>query len=74
MGPPDWQLIVCEIDLRVGGKWRFVPRPDGVRDGPGGVYQGSPPPDRIVQTEIYDQDWTGGRNPLSRWCSPNATA
>lgn len=24
LGPPGWDFSVCEIDLRVGGKWRFV--------------------------------------------------
>lgn len=29
-GPRGWSLVVCEIDLRVGGAWRFVSRkPDG---------------------------------------------
>lgn len=61
MGPPDWVLAVCEIDLRVGGKWRFVSRgPDGFEMGSGGVYKEVTPHDRIVQTEVYDQDWTGG--------------
>ena len=23
-GLPDWKMTVCEIDFRVGGKWRFV--------------------------------------------------
>jgi len=24
MGPAGWSLVECEIDLKVGGKWRFV--------------------------------------------------
>ena len=29
-GLPDWTMTVCEIDFRVGGRWRFVTRaPDG---------------------------------------------
>lgn len=23
-GPHDWRLTVCEIDLRIGGAWRYV--------------------------------------------------
>ncbi|PWT80428.1 MAG: ATPase [Blastocatellia bacterium] len=45
---------VCEIDLRIGGAWRFVGRgPHG--DGPEfyGVYREIVPPDRLVFTEIY---------------------
>ena len=61
MGPEDWELIVCEIDLRVGGKWRFVSRgPDGFEMGSGGVYRAILRPERIENTETYDMDWTGG--------------
>ena len=24
LGPPGWSMPVCEIDLRVGGKYRYV--------------------------------------------------
>ena len=33
-GPRGWSLVVCEVDLRVGGGFRFVLRgPDGKDDG-----------------------------------------
>jgi uncharacterized protein YndB with AHSA1/START domain len=33
-GPRGWSLAVCDIDLRVGGKWLFVLRgPDGTEMG-----------------------------------------
>ena len=45
---------VCEIDLRVGGKWRFVMRgPDGVEHTMQGVYREIVPPGRLVFTEGY---------------------
>ena len=54
-------MPVCEIDLRVGGRYRYVWRgPDGNEMGMGGVYREIVPPERIVQTELFDQDWTGG--------------
>ena len=28
LGPPGWTMPVCEIDLRVGGKYRWVWRSD----------------------------------------------
>ena len=61
LGPPGWTMPVCEIDLRVGGRYRYVWRaPDGTEMGMGGVYREIVPPERIVQTELFDQDWTGG--------------
>lgn len=60
-GMPDWVMTVCEIDLRIGGKYRFVSRaPSGYEMGSSGVYRDIASPDRIVNTETYDQDWTGG--------------
>ena len=60
-GLPDWTMTVCEIDFRVGGKWRFVTRaPNGFEMGSSGIYTAIEAPVRIVNTEIYDQDWTGG--------------
>ncbi len=58
-GPRGWSLVVCEIDLRVGGKWRFVLRgPDGNEMGMGGVYRELAPPERDVHTEKFD-DYPG---------------
>jgi uncharacterized protein YndB with AHSA1/START domain len=47
-------LTVCEIDLRVGGAYRFTMRaPDGVHHTLQGTYREITPPDRIVFTEGY---------------------
>ncbi|MEP7240660.1 MAG: SRPBCC family protein [Devosia sp.] len=61
-GLPDWTMPVCEMDFRVGGKWRFVSlAPDGKFEmGSQGVYNAIVPPERIEQTEYYDDDWTKG--------------
>ena len=60
-GLPDWTMTVCEIDFRVGGKWRFVTKaPSGWEMGSQGVYTRIDAPERIDQTEIFDEDWTGG--------------
>jgi uncharacterized protein YndB with AHSA1/START domain len=59
-GPLGWSLVVCEIDLRVGGAWRFVTRrPDGKEIGQLGVYREIVPPERIVNTESWE-DWNPG--------------
>ena len=44
---------VCEIDLRAGGKWRFVGRGPRGEVEFYGVYREIAPPDRVVFTEIY---------------------
>jgi uncharacterized protein YndB with AHSA1/START domain len=54
-GARGWNLVVCEVDLRVGGGWRFVSRgPDGAEMGHGGVYRVVAPPERLVYTELFD--------------------
>ncbi len=46
--------LVCEIDLRVGGKWRYVTRDDGEDVGFHGEYREITPPHRLVFTEMYE--------------------
>jgi uncharacterized protein YndB with AHSA1/START domain len=61
LGPPGWTMPVCEIDLRVGGKFRYVWRNQDGRDmGMAGVYREIVAPERIVHNELFDEDWTGG--------------
>src|SRR6266511_3490186 len=56
-----WSLPVCEIDLRVGGAYRFVWRgPDGTEMGMVGVYREIVPPERIVCTERFGEPWYPG--------------
>ncbi len=58
-GPRDWSLIVCEVDLKVGGGFRFVMRgPDGRYMGMRGVYREITPPERSVHMESFD-DYPG---------------
>ena len=60
-GLPGWTLPVCEIDLRVGGKYRYEWRsPEGESMGMGGTFTEVVRPSRIVATQLFDQDWTGG--------------
>jgi uncharacterized protein YndB with AHSA1/START domain len=56
-----WSMAVCEVDLRVGGAYRFVWRgPDGTEMGMGGVYREIVPPERLVATESFDEPWHSG--------------
>jgi uncharacterized protein YndB with AHSA1/START domain len=58
-GPRGWSLSVCEVDLRVGGGFRFVMRgPDGQEMGMRGVYRELSSPDRSVHIESFD-DYPG---------------
>ena len=61
LGPPGWTMPVCDIDLRVGGRYRYVWRgPDGQELAVGGSFRLIERPARIDTTELFDQDWTGG--------------
>lgn len=69
-GPPGWEMSVCEMDVRVGGRYRWVWRslketwdaPAGPSSemGMGGEYREVSPPARLVQTEQFDQAWYPG--------------
>ena len=48
----EW--LVCEVDLRVGGQWRFVARDEGVEVGVHGTYLEIDAPHRLVAPEIYE--------------------
>jgi uncharacterized protein YndB with AHSA1/START domain len=49
------EVTIAEIDLRVGGKWRYVMVADGGTEvGFHGEYREIVPNERIVSTEIYE--------------------
>ena len=49
------EIKSIEIDLRVGGGWRYVMEtPDGLEVGFHGEYRELVPDERIVSTEIYE--------------------
>jgi len=61
LGPEGWTMPVCEIDLRVGGRYRYLWRhADGREMGMGGVYREVTAPERLVSTEVFDQPWYEG--------------
>src|SRR5437879_13654195 len=54
-GPRGWSLVVCEVDLRVGGGFRFVLRGhDGTEMAMRGVYREIVPPARPVDLGALD--------------------
>jgi uncharacterized protein YndB with AHSA1/START domain len=61
LGPEGWTMPVCEIDLRVGGAYRYVWRKPGVKDmGMGGIFREIVFPERLVATEKFDDSWYPG--------------
>ncbi|HEU4430562.1 MAG TPA: SRPBCC family protein [Myxococcota bacterium] len=62
LGPPGWTMPVCEMDVRVGGKfrWRWRSEEDGKEFGFHGEFREVQPPVRLVHTEIYDPGDVGG--------------
>ncbi len=61
-GPPGWSFTVCEVDLRVGGKYRFEwsKKDKGIQMGVSGVFQEVVVPERYVNTERFDEPWYPG--------------
>ena len=49
-----YSVPVCEIDLRVGGRWRFVSRHPKGEAAFHGEYREIAPPGRLVFTEIFE--------------------
>lgn len=64
-GPDGWTMPVCEIDLRPGGRWKFVYRKEGgVEMTMGGSYLEVMPPERVVSTESWGPEWPETVNSL----------
>jgi len=63
LGPDGWSMPVCDVDLRVGGRYRYVWRRDasGAEMGMGGEFHEIVPPEKLVSTEEFDQPWYPGK-------------
>jgi uncharacterized protein (TIGR03086 family) len=54
-GREDAPLVICDIDLRPGGDWRYVSRTaEGVELGWHGTYLEVEAPHRLVSTEVFE--------------------
>lgn len=54
-GPDGWQLVVCDQDFRVGGAYRWLWHgPGGMKMVLRGVHHEIVRPERIVRTELFD--------------------
>jgi len=62
LGPPGWEMPGCDIDLKVGGKFRYVWRAaDGSSEfAISGEFREMAEPHLIVHTEVFEGDPNGG--------------
>ncbi|HSC29097.1 MAG TPA: SRPBCC family protein [Vicinamibacterales bacterium] len=65
LGPPGWAMPVCEMDVRVGGRfhWRWRNDEDGSEFGFAGTFREVQQGSRLVHTEAYDPGTLGGGYP-----------
>lgn len=60
LGPPGWEMTVCEDEQKVGGKFRYAwKNNDGQQLVMHGVIMELTPPERIVRTESFDMGCPG---------------
>ena len=56
-----WRWVVCDVDLRVGGGYRYVWRNAKGREmAMGGTFLEIKAPERLVNTELFDDPWYPG--------------
>ncbi len=62
LGPPGWTMPVCEMDVRVGGRfrWRWRSEDDGSEFGFHGEFLKVEPREQLQHTQIYDPGDVGG--------------
>jgi uncharacterized protein YndB with AHSA1/START domain len=67
LGPPGWSMPVCEMDVRVGGRyrWRWRSDKDSSEFGFFGTFREVQTPSRLVHTQRYDPGTLGDAHPLN---------
>ena len=62
LGPEGWSMPVCDVDLKVGGKFHYEWRndADGKQFGLKGEFRDIARPERIVHVEKFDESWQPG--------------
>jgi uncharacterized protein YndB with AHSA1/START domain len=62
LGPPGWTMPVCEMDVRVGGtyRWRWRSNEGGKEFGFHGEFKEVDAPAKLVHSEYYDAGDVGG--------------
>jgi uncharacterized protein YndB with AHSA1/START domain len=67
LGPPGWSMPVCEMDVRVGGRyhWRWRSDQDGSEFGFRGTFREVQPGSKLVHTEAFDNGTAGEDHPAN---------
>lgn len=61
IGPPGWEMTACEVDLRVGGAYRYAWRhPEQGEMAVFGTFPEVVPPERVVAIEFFEPAWYPG--------------
>lgn len=61
LGPPGWTMPVCEVNLRVGGKYRYEWHQDkGKAMALTGIFREIEAPRHLADTQMFDDNWTQG--------------
>ncbi len=61
LGPPGWTMPVCNVDLRVGGKYRYEWHSEkGMAMALSGTYREIDAPSHLADTQVFDDNWTQG--------------
>jgi uncharacterized protein YndB with AHSA1/START domain len=62
LGPDGWTMPICEIDLRVGGRYRYVWRKESkdMQMAMGGEFREISAPEKLVATEAFEETWYAG--------------
>lgn len=69
-GYDGWDMPICEMDVRVGGKyrWQWKSREDGKQFGFFGTFKEVTAPSKLVHDEYYDPGDMGGAMPTGDPC------
>lgn len=63
----DYPMVHCQMDLRVGGSFRWIWRTSPTREmGVSGIFLTIDAPRRLTHTELFDEDWTGGETTVTQ--------
>jgi uncharacterized protein YndB with AHSA1/START domain len=62
LGPPGWTMPLCEMDVRVGGgyRWQWRNIANGKQFGFHGEFREVVPRSKLVHTELFDPGDVGG--------------